>query len=373
MSGIYIHIPFCAKACHYCNFHFSTSLKYKDDMIAAIIKEIKLRKDYFDTKDIETIYFGGGTPSLLSTSEINEIIAALDTVYDLSNVEECTLEANPDNLTKKYILSLQNTLINRLSIGVQSFHDSELEWMNRSHNTAQTHVALQFAQDKGLSNISIDLIYGVENSTLESWAYNLEQLSKYNIQHLSPYCLTVEPKTALDSFIKKGIAKPLDESKAIEQFEILLDFAAKNGYEHYEISNFAKEGFIAKHNTAYWHSKPYIGLGPSAHSYDGISRQWNIANNGQYLKSIEENTAYFEKEILNIDTRFNEHVMTKIRTKWGVNLEDVIAFGSKFLAHFEVNISKLESQNLVKKNGNIYLLTKHGKLYADKVAMELFI
>ncbi len=373
MSGIYIHIPFCAKACHYCNFHFSTSLKYKDDMIDTIIKEIKLRKDYFDTKVIETIYFGGGTPSLLMSTDINRILEAITTNYDLKNLTECTLEANPDDLTPHYVMSLQDTLINRLSIGVQSFHDSELVWMNRNHNTAHTDSAIKNAQDKGLSNISIDLIYGVENSSPQSWAYNLEQINTYKIQHLSAYCLTVEPKTALDQFIRKGLAQPLDESKAIAQFEDLLSFAASNGFDHYEISNFAQSGFIAKHNTAYWHSKPYIGFGPSAHSFDGASRQWNIANNAEYIKKIGNNSNYFEKEIIDEKTQYNEHVMTKIRTKWGVNINDISLYGRDYLTHFESNISKLVSKEMVIKQGDLYVLTHIGKLYADHVAMELFI
>jgi oxygen-independent coproporphyrinogen III oxidase len=373
MSGIYIHIPFCSKACHYCNFHFSTSLQYKDDMILAILKEIDARHSYLDDKKIKSIYFGGGTPTLLTGNELNLITEKLAKYFDFSELEECTIEANPDDLKLEYIYSLKNTIINRLSIGVQSFHESELKWMNRSHNVSQSDGSIKMAQDNGFENISIDLIYGVPDSTEASWNYNLEKLKEFDINHLSSYCLTVEPKTPLAKKIVRKELKSPDEEMATKQFEILVKSSKEMGYEHYEISNFAKNGAFALHNTSYWKSIPYLGLGPSAHSYDGDNRQWNIANNGKYMTGLNENKEYFEKEILTESEKYNEMVLTRLRTMWGIQLKDLSKFEINIQNHFKLNIQRMVEKELVSENESIFSLTNAGKKFADMVAMELFI
>lgn len=372
MAGIYIHIPFCRQACHYCDFHFSTSMKKEAEMVAALAKEIVMRKDEFNGETIETIYFGGGTPSVLTNDEINFLI---DTVYDnytVSHNPEITLEANPDDLSNDRIIQLSNSRINRLSIGVQSFFEDDLKMMNRAHNAHQSEACLKEAV-KHFDNISIDLIYGVPGMTNERWLYNVDKALSFGVPHISSYALTVEPKTALHSFVQKGIiAQPSDEA-AQEHFHLLVDKLEANGFVHYELSNFGKEGYFSRNNTAYWLGKKYLGIGPSAHSYDGVSRSWNIANNALYLKGIEAGELPAEKEKLTIADRYNEYVMTGLRTIWGVSLPRIESeFGELYRHYLEEESEKFIVQGLLSLEDNILKTTREGKFLADGLASDLF-
>ncbi|HLW41636.1 MAG TPA: radical SAM family heme chaperone HemW, partial [Flavobacterium sp.] len=321
MAGIYIHIPFCKQACHYCDFHFSTSLKKKEEMIAALIQEIHLRKEEIN-EPVETIYFGGGTPSVLSNEEINILIDAVFSLFDVMKHPEITLEANPDDLTKERIHELAHSRINRLSIGVQSFYDEDLQLMNRAHNAKEAWESLEEAA-KHFDNISIDLIYGIPNMSLERWESNIQKALDLGIPHISSYALTVEPKTALASLIKKGKIPTLDDGEAHEHFLRMVSILENNGFVHYELSNFGKPDYFSKNNSAYWLGKKYLGIGPSAHSFDGKNRSWNIANNSLYIQAIQKNELPNETETLSIQDRYNEYIMTGLRTIWGVSVFSV--------------------------------------------------
>lgn len=372
MAGIYIHIPFCRKACHYCNFHFSTSLKYKEEMMEAMLKEIALQKDYLNSASIETVYFGGGTPSVLSSPDINQLFEVLLKYHIISPNAEITLEANPDDLTKDYLKQLLQTPINRLSIGIQSFFEAELVDMNRSHSAAQAISCIEDAQALGFHNLSIDLIYGSPKSSMASWQHNLQQIFDYQIPHISCYALTVEPNTALAHFVKTGKSPEPDNALMAQQLEYLMQTMEAQGYEHYEISNFAKPGKYAKHNTAYWKQKPYLGLGPSAHSFDGTTRSWNIANNAKYLEALTKNELPNQSEVLSVIDQYNEYIMTGLRTQWGVNNKEIQSIALPFYRHFKLNIqSYIEEQKVIKKNDN-YSLTPSGKLIADRIISDLF-
>jgi oxygen-independent coproporphyrinogen III oxidase len=371
MSRLYLHIPFCKKACHYCNFHFSTSVKNKGAMVEAIIREIEMQQDYLDNKTLDSVYFGGGTPSLLNEAELNGIFEAIHKRYHLAPDAEITLEANPDDLDKAQLKMLRNSIVNRLSIGVQSFHEPDLLFMNRAHNAKEALYCIKAAQDAGFPNLTIDLIYGVPGLTNALWQKNLDIFHSLDIPHLSSYCLTVEEGTALFQFVKKGKAPAVDEQQAVQQFELLMDFAERQQYLHYEISNFARPGHIAQHNTAYWKGKPYLGLGPSAHSFNGNSRQWNIANNSLYMKAINNGELPFEKEILDITNQYNEYVLTRLRTQWGILPADLEKLAPQFLASFSEKMVKLEQEGVVAKTGDSWVLTRAGKLIADRISMEL--
>ena len=372
MAGIYIHIPFCRQACHYCDFHFSTSMKKEAEMVAALAKEITIRKQEFKDEIVETIYFGGGTPSVLTNDEINFLIDTVYNNYEVSANPEITLEANPDDLSVTRINELSNSRINRLSIGVQSFFEDDLKMMNRAHNATQAEECLAEAV-KHFDNISIDLIYGVPGMTNERWLQNIDKALSFGVPHISSYALTVEPKTALHTFVQKGIiAQPSDEA-AQEHFMLLVDKLEANGFVHYELSNFGKEGYFSRNNTAYWLGKIYLGIGPSAHSYDGISRSWNIANNALYLKSIEEGKLPAEKEKLTIADRYNEYVMTGLRTIWGVSLTRIAnEFGVLYKHYLEEESEKFIVQGLLSVEDNILKTTKAGKFLADGIASDLF-
>lgn len=372
MAGIYLHIPFCKQACHYCNFHFSTSLKYKADLLHALHKEIELQKNYLQNASIETIYLGGGTPSLLSSEELNAIFEQIHRFHSVDEHAEITLEANPDDITTTYLKSLQNTPVNRLSIGIQSFSDEDLRFMNRAHNAEEAQFCIQKAQDAGFENLTIDLIYGSPSTSDAQWQTNLEHVIELDVPHLSCYCLTVEPKTALEHFVKVGKAQPVDEAQAARQFEQLQAISKQAGYVHYEISNFAKPNHYARHNSNYWKGVPYLGLGPSAHSFNGESRQWNVANNAQYIKGLGQEELAFELEQLTPAQRYNEYILTGLRTIWGCDLEKIRAFGGKFETHFLKHAKPfLETANMQVQAQN-YSLTEAGKLLADHIAMELF-
>ena len=372
MSGIYIHIPFCKQACHYCDFHFSTSMKKKDEMVLALAKEISIRKSEFESDVVETIYFGGGTPSVLTNEEINFLISEVYKNYNVSENPEITLEANPDDLSSERILELSKSPINRLSIGIQSFFEEDLKMMNRAHNSAEAIKCLEEAT-KYFDNISLDLIYGIPGLTDEMWKQNIETDLSFGIPHISSYALTVEPKTALKKLIDTGkIAEPQDEV-ASNHFMILVDTLQKNGFIHYELSNFGKENYFSKNNSAYWLGKKYIGIGPSAHSYDGEKRGWNVANNSLYLKSIQNDILPIETEILSKSDRYNEYIMTGLRTIWGVSLERIEnEFGSEYLEYLNKQAQKFLNDELVYISDNILRPTAKGKFLTDGIASDLF-
>jgi oxygen-independent coproporphyrinogen-3 oxidase len=372
MSGIYIHIPFCKQACHYCDFHFSTSMKKKDEMVLALAKEIAMRKNEFSNEIVETIYFGGGTPSVLSNDEINFLIAEVYKNYNVVENPEITLEANPDDLSSERIFELSKSPINRLSIGIQSFYEEDLKMMNRAHNSAEAINCLKEAT-KYFDNISIDLIYGIPGMSDEMWKQNIETALSFGIPHISSYALTVEPKTALKKLIDTGkIAEPQDEV-ASNHFMILVETLQKNGFIHYELSNFGKENYFSKNNSAYWLGKKYIGIGPSAHSYDGEKRGWNIANNSLYLKSIQDNILPIETEILSKSDRYNEYIMTGLRTIWGVSLHRIEQeFGLEYLNYLKKQAQKFLNDDLVFIESNILKPTAKGKFLTDGIASDLF-
>ncbi len=373
MSGIYIHIPFCKQACHYCDFHFSTSTKKKEDMVLALAKEMELRKDEFQNEVVETIYFGGGTPSVLSIDNIRFLIHSVYQNYDVIENPEITLEANPDDLDGETILQFANSPINRLSIGIQSFFEDDLQLMNRAHNSEEAKKCLAFATQY-FDNISIDLIYGMPNMSNEKWLQNIETAISYNIPHISSYALTVEPKTALHKMIKTGTISSLDDDLVKQHFHILIDKLHENGFVHYELSNFGKPNYFSKNNTAYWLGKKYIGIGPSAHSFNGESRSWNVSNNSLYLKAIAENKLPSESEILSKTDQYNEYIMTGLRTIWGVSLVKIeTEFGSNYLDYLNQQADKYISDNLLKVENNILKTTIKGKFLCDGIASDLFL
>jgi len=374
MPGVYIHIPFCRKACHYCDFHFSTSLKNKELLVDALCTEIDSRQSYLTNKKLSTIYFGGGTPSLLDHAELNKIISTIKEHFEMDANAEVTLEANPDDLTVEKILELKEAGINRLSIGIQSFFDEDLERMNRSHNAKQAIQAVENAQFHGINNISIDLIYGLPNLTPEKWAANLEQAFKLNVPHLSAYCLTIEEGTAFNHFLHKGKITLPSEPETIEQFESLMSEAEKHGFIHYEISNFCKEGMQSKHNSNYWMDEHYLGIGPSAHSYNGVSRQFNVANNTKYIKGIQEGKPDFELEVLTKANKFNEYIMTGLRTLWGLSPAYISKrFSEETLTTFLSGAEAYISSGHLQWKQDSLILTQKGKLLADKIASDLFV
>lgn len=373
MSGIYIHIPFCKQACHYCDFHFSTSLKKKDEMVLALAKEIALRKNEFADEIVETIYFGGGTPSILEITDIRLLIDAVYQNYKVIENPEITVEANPDDLSEERIIELSKNKVNRLSIGIQSFFEDDLKLMNRAHNSAEAKKCLEIAT-KYFDNISIDLIYGVPEMSNEKWLHNVETALSFNVPHISSYALTVEPKTALHTFIQKGIIPQPDDEVAQEHFHLLVEKLEENDFVHYELSNFGKENYFSKNNSSYWLGKKYIGIGPSAHSYDGISRSWNVSNNTQYLKSIAENQLPSETETLTTTDRYNEYVMTGLRTVWGVSLERIAKeFGQTYLDYLNQQAAKYIEDHLLFVDENILRTTKSGKFLSDGIASDLFL
>lgn len=372
MSGIYIHIPFCKQACYYCDFHFSTSVKRKGDMLDSIAKELVLRKD--DIQDeVETVYFGGGTPSLLSIGEIDRILALIAEHYKLTKEPEITLEANPDDLTETKVQELAASSVNRLSIGVQSFFDKDLQYMNRAHHAGQAKSSLKYATEY-FKNISVDLIYGIPNLSEERWKENLQVIFELDIPHISSYALTVEPKTALDHFIRSGKYQAPDDAVSRNHFKILQDTTHKHGYMQYEVSNFGKEGYYSKHNGSYWKGVSYLGIGPSAHSYDGIYRSWNVANNAKYMAAINKGVLPSEKELLCVEDRINESIMTGLRTMWGVSLNEIEKlYGEKFKKEILDNARKyLKADTLLLENNQLFLKSDNYFL-ADGISADLFL
>ncbi len=372
MPGIYLHIPFCKQACHYCDFHFSTSLKKKSELVDALCKELVLRKDELHGI-VETIYFGGGTPSLLTPDELDLIFKTIYDNYSVAESVEVTLEANPDDLTEEKINQLAHSPINRLSIGIQSFFEEDLKLMNRAHNAKEAEQCLTLAT-KYFDNISLDLIYGIPGMTNDRWKQNIEKALSFGIPHISSYALTVEPKTALETFIKKGIVTPIDEELAETHFYTLIDTLTQHDFIHYELSNFGKETFFSKNNSAYWQGKSYLGIGPSAHSYDGTNRSWNVRNNTLYIKAIEKGKLPSESETLSTTDRYNEYVMTGLRTIWGVSINKVEKdFGKKYKEYLLQQAHKHIEEHLLYLDGDTLLVTKKGKFLSDGLAANLFL
>ena len=381
MCGIYIHIPFCRKVCYYCNFHFSCSLKSKDAYIKALLKEIKLQKDFFKeinalnriNKPLRTLYFGGGTPSQLNISEINIITEALHKNYNFATDMEFTIEVNPDDINTDILKAYKKTGINRLSIGIQSFNNKDLKYLNRSHTPETAEESIKMAQDSGIRNINTDLIYGIPVQSIKTWNNNLQKFLALDIPHLSAYCLTVEPHTPLDVLIRKKKIKRFNEKLSISHYRKLTKIMTENNYIQYEISNFCKEGFVSVHNSAYWQQKPYLGLGASAHSYNGDIRWSNVSNTSQYIEKLLKNECYFETETLNTETKYNEYVMTSLRTIEGCSLDYLLKhFGKEYVNYATTFLEKFKEKKWIVHTNETFKLTDKGKLFADAISSDLF-
>lgn len=383
MPGIYIHIPFCKQACHYCNFHFSTSLGQKEKMIEAICKEIKPPQSpkgeqmAMETKTelevISTLYFGGGTPSILNADDLKQIFTALHNRFVFADDIEITLEANPDDITDEKLQQWKLLGVNRLSVGIQSFLEEELTWMNRAHSSADSLICMDKIKAAGITNFSVDLIYGSPILSDADWKKNVDLVIEKNIPHISCYALTVEPKTALDKMIALHKKQPVDAEKQSQQFLLLMDWMKTAGYEHYEISNFAKPGLRSRHNSSYWSGESYYAFGPAAHGFNGKSRRWNVANNSLYIQSLQKNIIPFEEEVLTVKQQLNEYIMTSLRTMEGLNLDYVVRnFGEDLSNKLQAASCKYESTGKLKIENNKIILTNEGKLFADGIAADLF-
>ncbi|MFZ2905232.1 MAG: radical SAM family heme chaperone HemW [Cyclobacteriaceae bacterium] len=374
MAGIYIHIPFCKQACFYCDFHFSTNQQVRTDLVAAICKEIYLQKNYLDGEPLQTIYIGGGTPSLLQQHELAQIFEAVRSTHRMEPLPEITLEANPDDLTLLKLKELHELGINRLSIGIQSFHQEFLSFLNRAHDASAAQTSFYLAREAGFDNISIDLMYAIPGETELQWRADIQQAVDLLPEHISCYSLTIEEKTVFGRWHTSGKLKASTDETAAAQLETLMKVLEQHGYEHYEISNFARPGFQSKHNSNYWKQKKYLGVGPSAHSYDGNSRQYNIHNNHLYLKALEQERIPFQKETLSLENKVNEYILTTLRTHWGTDLKKIKQdFGHDLLQQNAAYLSTIFENKLATLNEGILRLTKKGKLLADKISSDLFM
>lgn len=374
MAGIYIHIPFCRKACHYCNFHFSTGLKGKNGILASLLKEIKLTPLFEGNPPVETIYFGGGTPSLLTRSDIASIMDSIRSKFHVADQAEISFEANPDDISAQALSDWLELGINRLSLGVQSFFDSDLKWMNRAHDSQQAIDSLKKIREAGFENFSADLIYGMPTLNDENWKQNVERMIKEKVPHLSCYALTVEPRTALSRMIITHQAEDVDPEKQSDQFMLLIQWLRDAGYLHYEISNFSLPGRESRHNSSYWEGKWYYGLGPSAHSFSGKERKWNVANNAIYQQSLEKGIIPFEREEITADKQINEYVMVSLRTSRGIDLVQVEEkFGKAERSRIVAASLKYRSPGKLVEDGSFLRLTDEGKLFADGIASDLFV
>lgn len=372
-AGVYFHIPFCKKACHYCNFHFSTSLQHKNELVEALLKEIDITRGK-STRLITSVYFGGGTPSLLLRKELRALMEKIRASFKLLPDIEISFEVNPDDMNDATVPFWRQQGINRLSIGIQSFRDEDLLWMNRAHSASQAMTAISLAKDSGFTNYSIDLIYGIPGLTDDAWKTNLETAIQLGVPHISAYALTVEPRTALDVMINKGKKEPVDTEQQARQFIILMEMLEAAGYEHYEISNFSLPGMHSRHNSSYWQGIPYFGFGPSAHSYDGFSRYWNKSQNMEYIQSIESGIIPYDKEDLTDTQRLNEYIMTSLRTMEGIRLERVKdTWGEEQALRLLSNSEKYQSRGMLISKDDGIVLTREGKLFADGIAADLFL
>jgi oxygen-independent coproporphyrinogen-3 oxidase len=373
MAGIYIHIPFCKQACFYCDFHFSVNRKLQGNIVDAMCQEIEIQKEYLAGAKVDSIYFGGGTPSLLTENELGQILEKVNHHFSINPQAEITLEANPDDITKEKVTFWKAAGINRLSIGIQSFREEDLKWMNRAHNAKEASQAVTIAQENGIANLSLDLIYGIPGLSMDSWKQNIVTALQFNPTHLSCYALTVEENTPLHKLIrtKRSIA-PVDE-EATAHFNLLMDTLEQKGWEHYEISNFCKSGFKAVHNSNYWNGVPYLGIGPSAHSYNSVSRQWNVNNNKGYLKSMQEGVVPFEKEELSIEDKINEYILVSLRTSIGCDLSRIEKMNKVAAANMRKEILPYLEEGMVNFEKDIIYLTSAGKHIADGIASDLFV
>jgi oxygen-independent coproporphyrinogen-3 oxidase len=374
LPGLYIHIPFCKKACHYCDFHFSTSLDLKNALIEAICQEIVLQKNYLSSNSLQTIYFGGGTPSLLNEADFDQLFNTVHTCFTVAPDAEITLEANPDDLSKQKIEMLSKLPVNRLSIGIQSFYEPHLQYLNRAHTAVEASNCVQITQDAGFDNISIDLIYAIPHPNHAVWENDLQTALQLQVQHISSYCLTIEPRTVFGKWVQTGKIPPIDEEFSVQQFQMLIETLQRGGFEQYEISNFALPGYYSIHNSNYWKKKHYLGVGPSAHSFNGTTRQYNIANNNNYIKALTAGEIPYTIENLSINDQVNEYIMTSLRTKWGCNLQELAQWSGIDVARLNQSyITGCLQKNLVTLNAGILQLTPAGKLLADQIASDLFI
>lgn len=372
MAGFYIHIPFCKKLCHYCDFYFSMSLENKEKMLKALALEIEQRREYLGGETITTLYFGGGTPTICTPAELEELINTVKRFYPCQ-LEEVTVEANPDDLSADYLSQLKAIGVNRLSIGIQSFVERDLLLMNRRHNAQMAMEVVPMAQAAGFNNITIDLIYGIPEQTQAEWEQNLTIALSLGVQHISSYHLSIEPKTVFGNRMKRGLFHPVDDELSEQLYAILEKKLIEGGFEHYEVSNFAKPGFYSKHNTSYWNYTKYIGVGPSAHSFNGISRQWNIANNGKYLNAIQNSEIYWEQENMSAAEQYNEFILTSLRTAWGIDKKRLQQqFQHHFIDYFYTSIEPhLASGKLVDTGTNIRI-PSHFFLVSDGIMSDLF-
>jgi oxygen-independent coproporphyrinogen-3 oxidase len=375
MSALYIHIPFCKQACYYCDFHFSTNTTLKGKLVDAICQEVLLQKDYLQEKHLRSIYFGGGTPSLLSEKELYQIFEYINKVYTWDRQTEITLEANPDDLTQENIQIFMNLGINRLSIGIQSFDENHLKFLYRVHNSQEAENCVYVAHNEGISNISIDLIYAIPSENHQIWERDLEKAICLGVSHISAYSLTIEPKTVFGNRLQKGLMPPLDDGFAAEQFQILMDTLQSVGFEHYEISNFAKNKLYSRHNSNYWKDGEYLGIGPSAHSYNHVSRQYNISNNSKYIESIENQIVPCDIERLSWKDRLNDYLLTGLRTQWGCTWERISQIiPQKELSEEQKRVfEKYVAQGLLESSSEGFRLSTKGKFFADQIASDLFI
>lgn len=374
MAGIYVHIPFCRKACHYCDFHFSTSRDRQHEMIAAICRELVIQKEYLGQQPVHTLYFGGGTPSLLTTEELTALYHTVESHYALQSGAEVTLEANPDDLSESVLSTLRNAGINRLSIGIQSFNDPILESLNRSHNARQAIDAIRRSREAGFTNISIDLMYAIPGLSMDLWEETIGTALALAPDHISAYTLTVEPQTYFGHLASRGALTETDEETAAAQMERLVDLLATAGFEQYEVSNFARPGFESRHNRGYWEHQHYLGVGPGAHSYNGLTRQWNVRNNPLYIKAISEGRVPFESETLERADHINEYLLTSLRTARGCDLERLrLDFAFDLAANRKPYLERLHSLGLATLHESTLQLTRKGRLLADKIAADLFV
>jgi len=374
MAGIYFHIPFCKQACHYCDFHFSTNTQTRNELLRCMADEVRFQKEYLGQDQIRTIYFGGGTPSLLTSTEINILLQPVHDLFIVDKDAEITLEANPDDLTFEKLLEFKAQGINRLSIGIQSFQDKVLKFLNRAHDSVASIDAVKCAREAGFNNISIDLIYAIPGQTDDEWMANIRQALALQPEHISAYSLTIEEKTAFGRWSAHGKLKAVDDDLAAKQLEILVEELEKSGFEQYEISNFSKPGYQSKHNSSYWKQQQYLGIGPSAHSYNHTSRQYNISNNHIYTRSLQEGKIPFEIELLSSEDHVNEYLLTTLRTQWGSNLEKLKEeYGYDILESHSEMIRELISRKLASIENNFLILTRSGRLLADKIIADLFL
>jgi oxygen-independent coproporphyrinogen-3 oxidase len=374
MAGLYFHIPFCKQACHYCDFHFSTNQTLKSELVDQLAAELILQKDYLQGERIETIYLGGGTPSLLSARELEILFTAIQKNYKVANSIEVTLEANPDDLSVEKLNDLKQAGINRLSIGIQSFDETVLKFLNRAHTAAEALDCIEAARKAGIQNISIDLIYSIPGQDDKTLKRNLTTALELQPNHISAYSLTIEEKTVFGRWANKGKLQAMDDGQSAQQFEFVMDLLIHYGYQHYEISNYCLPGFQSNHNTSYWQGKNYLGIGPSAHSYNGVSRQFNVSNNHLYIKSIQKGTVPFEREILTRENKINEYIFTTLRTEWGCNLNFLKErFGHDLAIQNKTYLHQLLSGSFITLKNDTLCLTRAGKLLADRIASDLFV